>query len=165
MMMEMRQKNLFVFIVLPTIFLLDKYVALWRTVGLFHVYSKKGKRGFWIFFNRRKKKLLYLNGKKDYSYSGKGIPSSNFKGRFLDQYVVDEVEYRRRKLFALENKSWAVDGDEDADRDVLLWLICDEFKVPPYKLVELLKKYGLELGKSTIYTAVEKAKKNFVRGD
>src|SRR3990170_4539890 len=39
LMMQMRQKNLFVIIVLPTFFLLDKYVALFRTTVLIHVYE------------------------------------------------------------------------------------------------------------------------------
>jgi ABC-type antimicrobial peptide transport system ATPase subunit len=45
LMMQMRQKNLFVIIVLPSFFLLDKYVALFRTRVLIHIYENKGKRG------------------------------------------------------------------------------------------------------------------------
>ena len=48
LMMEMRQKNLFVLIILPSIFFLDKYAALFRSKGLFHVYERKRKRGFWF---------------------------------------------------------------------------------------------------------------------
>ena len=50
LMMEMGQRNLFVFIILPTFFLLDRYAALFRSRGLFHVYERKGKRGYWCFF-------------------------------------------------------------------------------------------------------------------
>jgi len=43
---EMRQLNLFVIIVLPSFFDLDRYFALWRCRALFHVYlNKKGNRG------------------------------------------------------------------------------------------------------------------------
>jgi hypothetical protein len=104
LMMEMRQKNLFVIVVMPTFFLLDKYVALWRATGLFHVFTKDGRRGYWLYFNKYKKKMLYLAGKKYYTYSGKNIPRSGFKGKFYDQYTVDEKEYRKRKKTALESK-------------------------------------------------------------
>ena len=67
---EMRQQNLFVLIVLPTFFDLDKYFALWRCRCLIHVYFRKdGSRGSYLIFPRNKKKLLYLNGKKTYNYS------------------------------------------------------------------------------------------------
>ena len=64
MMMEMRQKNLFVIIVMPSVFMLDKYAVFHRAKGLFHVYMRSGRRGFWRFFNKRARKYLYLLGKK-----------------------------------------------------------------------------------------------------
>lgn len=99
LLMEMRQKNLFVIIVLPTIFMLDKYPALFRAKGLFHVYTKNGKRGRWVYFNGKKKKQLILLGKKMMSYEK---PRSSFRGRFTDRYVIDEQEYRRKKYESLQ---------------------------------------------------------------
>jgi len=93
---EMRQLNLFIIIVLPSFFDLDKYFALWRTDILLHVYfDKQGNRGRYIAFNHDKKKMLYLKGKKFYNYGvvRSGLPPM----RFPDGYVVDEVEYRKRK--------------------------------------------------------------------
>src|SRR3990167_7437390 len=102
LMVEMGQKNLYILIVLPTFFMLDKYVALFRAHGLFHVYEKRGKRGFWVFFNNKKKNLLYLTGKKFLSYAK---PRSKTIGRFTNQYVIDEDEYRDKKKGALNRKS------------------------------------------------------------
>jgi len=52
MLAEIRQRNLFVFIVMPTFFDLDKYVALWRSRALIHVYiGKNFQRGFFSFYN------------------------------------------------------------------------------------------------------------------
>ena len=62
-MMEMGQKNLVVFIVCPNFFLLHKYIALHRSVGLFHIYRKGSQRGFWAYFNHKSKQALYLKGK------------------------------------------------------------------------------------------------------
>lgn len=100
MLAEIRQKNLFIFIVMPTFFDLDRYVALWRSRGLIHVYIDKGYgRGYFAYYNRDKKKALYMTGKKFYDYRR---PKPNFRGRFTNRYVVDEVEYRKRKLEALK---------------------------------------------------------------
>ena len=44
MLAEVRQKNLFLFVVLPSIYDLDKYVALWRTKSLFHLYLEDESR-------------------------------------------------------------------------------------------------------------------------
>jgi len=98
MMAEIRQKNLFVIIVLPCFFELDKYVAVWRSRALIHVYTDGFKRGLFRFYNQARKKNMYINGKKTYDYR-KGI--HNFHGRFLNQYTVDEAEYRAKKLKAL----------------------------------------------------------------
>ncbi|KKM60431.1 hypothetical protein LCGC14_1541850 [marine sediment metagenome] len=99
MLAEIRQKRLFVGIVMPTFFDLDRYVALWRSRALIHVYMGKNfQRGFFMFFNMERKKQLYVLGKKYYSYYK---PPANFKGRFTNTYVMDEVEYRKRKRDSL----------------------------------------------------------------
>lgn len=99
MLAEIRQKRLFVAIVMPTFFDLDKYVALWRARALVHVYTGKNfKRGFFLFFNMERKKQLFVLGKKYYSYYK---PPANFKGRFANTYIVDEKEYRKRKRDSL----------------------------------------------------------------
>lgn len=98
MLAEIRQKNLFVFIVLPCFFDLDKYVALWRSRALVHVYTEGFIRGRFQFYNQTKKKNLYIFGKKFYSYK---VPRSNFYGSFTNHYVIDENAYRAKKLESL----------------------------------------------------------------
>lgn len=95
MLTVIREKNLFIFIVLPCFFDLDKYVALWRSRALVHVYSVKGfQRGYFEFYNADRKKTLYIKGKKEYNY---GVSQANFSGRFTNNYVVDEEKYRKKK--------------------------------------------------------------------
>jgi len=92
---EIRQKNLFVIIILPSYFDLDKNIAIWRSVCLLHVYTSKGnKRGFFAFYDYDQKKTLFILGKKMYDY--KQVKSS-FVGRFTNQYTVPEDEYRKKK--------------------------------------------------------------------
>lgn len=107
MIAEIRQKNLFVFVVMPTFFDLDKYVALWRSRALIHVYTMGGfERGYFKFYNVERKKSLYINGKKFYSYAN---PKANFKGRFTNYYPIDEKAYRTKKARSL--------GDREKSRE------------------------------------------------
>lgn len=102
MLSEIRQKNLFVVIIQPCFFELDRYVSLWRGRALLHVYTKeKLKRGQYAFFNYEKKKLLWILGKRHFTYNK---PTSDFVGTFINQYPIDEKEYRKRKGKALMHK-------------------------------------------------------------
>lgn len=95
---QIRQKNLFIIMVLPCFFEFDRYAALWRSRALIHVYTGKGfERGYFSFYNAQKKKALYMKGKKFYEY----CVMPNFRGRFTKGYVVDEAAYRQRKLDAM----------------------------------------------------------------
>lgn len=115
MLAEIRQRNLFVFVVMPCFFDLDKYVALWRSRGLFHVYTgKKFERGYFAFYNIDKKKDLYINGKKFYSYSK---PKPNFIGRFTNHYVVDEAAYRKKKRDSLTDRE-AKSQDKEVQKEI-----------------------------------------------
>lgn len=100
MLAEIRQKNLFVVIVLPSFFDLDKNVACWRSRALVHVYTRGLKeRGFFKFYSQNKKKMLYVLGKRTYQYS-KVI--CDFHGRFSDINPLDEQAYRLKKKENLE---------------------------------------------------------------
>lgn len=146
LMMEMRQKNLFVIIVLPTFFLLDKYVAMWRARDLFHIYERNGERGFWVYYNRNKKKLLYLKGKKEYIYSG---VKSNFRGRFIKGYIVDEKKYRDKKGVALKSRDRRTKSDKfKGQRDNLIRLLHKELDLTLKELSDKVKEYKISL-KST----------------
>jgi len=148
LMMEMRQKNLFVIIVMPTFFLLDRYVALFRAVGLFHLYMKNGNRGYWIYFNNRKKKLLYLIGKKLFSY---GKPKSNFRGRFVNKYTIDEPIYRKKKNESLMKKSRSTRAELlKQQRDILLWILNKDMKLNKVEISNLCKKNGFKIERNTI---------------
>jgi len=110
MLTEIRQKNLFVFIILPTFFDLDKYVALWRSRALIHVYTSKSfQRGYFAFYNVDKKKQLYVKGKKLYQY---GVSKPNFIGRFTNHYPLDQDKYRDLKFKSLQKKDKQIDDAE-----------------------------------------------------
>jgi len=100
---EMRQRNLFVIIVIPSFFDLDKYFALWRCRCLIHVYfAKGGSRGQYVIFPKSKKKYLYLTGKKFYDYSKPRSPYPPCS--FRNYYTIDEIDYRKKKALAFKKR-------------------------------------------------------------
>lgn len=161
-MMEMRQQNLFVIIVLPTFFKLNMYAAVFRTRGLFHVYrDKEGNRGRWMYFNEDKKKLLYMYGKKFMSYSGKYIPKSSFKGRFYEQYVIDEVAYREEKKETFKqtedvDSKRALANKYVKQRNLILKQIMKEFKLTQKETSEFCRRAGVVLSREAVRDAFGK---------
>lgn len=100
---EMRQKNLFVLLVLPSFFDLDRYFALWRCRALFHVYFTPEEERRYIVFDKASKKLLYLSGKKTYDYH---YPKAPFPpSAFFNQYTVPEEDYRAKKAEAFKKRT------------------------------------------------------------
>lgn len=100
---EMRQKNLFIFMVLPSFFDLDKYFALWRCRALFHVYFTPEEKRHYILFPKESKKMLYLLGKKTYNYSKPQAPYPPCQ--FFNTYAVDEADYRAKKSEAFKKRT------------------------------------------------------------
>ena len=96
---ECRQKQLFLLIVCPNFFDLDKNLALWRSRGMFYIYHDKMQRGFFKYFTYNDKKKLYIGGKKFYNYN---FTKHSLSGRFTKYIPVDHEEYKRRKLKAFE---------------------------------------------------------------
>lgn len=94
-----RQQNLFIGLSLPNWFDLNKTTAIFRSNLLVIVYSKKGKRTFFKVFNRKRKKALYLKGKKELNDM---CVKSNYRGRFNKNMQIDEVKYKIEKKKAFE---------------------------------------------------------------
>jgi hypothetical protein len=97
---QVGQKNLVMIIVLPSFFDLDKYVAVHRGTVLITVKMDNGRRGDFEYRNRNEIKDLYLRGKATENHNAS---RPHFKGKFTNYYVVDEAEYRRKKVDSLEN--------------------------------------------------------------
>jgi len=139
MLAEIRQKNLFVFVVMPTFFDLDKYVALWRSRALIHVYfGSDFQRGFFAFYNSDKKKDLYIQGKKFYSYSN---PKPNFIGRFTNFYTIDEVAYRQKKKISLidrEKKAEEAEKRKEIEAELFERIMAMKQEVPHSVKMEIL---------------------------
>lgn len=117
MLTVIRKKNLFIFIVLPTIFDLGKYVALWRSRALIHVYTGDNfERGYFEFYNIDRKKELYVQGKKLYDYKN---VRPNFRGRFTNKYMVDKNAYEKKK----DTTSIDLDVEEKVSKNESLYRV------------------------------------------
>lgn len=150
-MMEMGQKNLIVFIVLPSFFLLDLYVAMLRSNSLFHVFRAKSsdKRCFKVY-NYKKKNRLYQNGvKKGWEYK---IPT-RFKDNFSNKYpggVDFERKYRALKAEALKNIEGITETTEKEDKYIekyheIIKILNSELKLSYRKLEQYLKDRKIDI--------------------
>jgi hypothetical protein len=150
--MQMRQKNLCIIIVLPTIFLLDRYMAIFRTRALIHVYECHSRRGYFCLYNYKQKKLLILFGAKSMSYNSKYV-RSNFLGRFYGKFALGderlEKKYRKMKEEALANSEKTSMSSAQVrykeQRDLILYLLRKNTELTYQELANLVADYDIML--------------------
>jgi len=159
MMMQMRQKNLFVVVILPNVFMLDKYVALSRAAGLFHIWEKKG-RHYWRCFNRNKLKRLILTGSKTYTYH-QVAKFVSYKGNFYGKYVIDEDAYRDKKRKALEEAEENIKEHKYIiQRNLLIYILIKELGLTQTKVAKLCKKHKIPLTQQAVSVIFQKFVEN-----
>lgn len=111
LLMECRQRRLFIFLVLPSFFELETYASIHRSQYLFHVYMRRHTRGFWVGFGYKQKERLFHWGKKGRSYSR---PRTGFIGNFKNAYPINEDAYRRKKEASFRR---SIDESEELNRN------------------------------------------------
>lgn len=154
LMMEMRQKNLFIILVMPSFFMLDKYAVLHRARCLIHVYMRNGKRGFWGLYNKNRMKYLYLKGKKYFDYSHQ---EPVIFGRFQNQYMINEEKYREVKKKALNKKKRTTRAEAYREqRDTLLYIMVKDLNLSQVHVSNLCKNRGFSIARNTISEIVHK---------
>lgn len=128
---EIRQKRLFIIIVLPTVFDLDRYVAMWRSRCLINVYLSGLERGQFAFYNQERKKIMLLKGRKTYSYH---CIKPNFLGSFTNYYTVNEADYRKKKYESLRALKTQENKPSEYER---LKSLCGALKTIGFKPTQL----------------------------
>lgn len=97
---RIRKKQLYIFLVTPTMFDLSKYFVIARTLYLIQVYTDGLERGYFKFYGKKGKRMLYVKGKKEWDMDAWGC---DFKGRFTKlpaNFPIDmseDGEYERKK--------------------------------------------------------------------
>lgn len=155
LMMQIRQKNLFVVIVLPTFFLLDKYISIFRTRVLVHVYETGGRRGYFRVFSSKKKRLLIMDkASRTYSYGIKTKKKGRFYGVFALGDDEEEKKYKNKKMKALElaqkNPMTATQVKYREQRNLMLYILRKELKLPYRKLETLLNDFDFDISHNQI---------------
>jgi len=117
---KIRQKNLFLVVVMPSFFDLSKYYAVRRSWALIHCYYEPQlnkaeidehseldfglpvlQRGFFKFYTRPLKKKLYNKYKKIEDYS---MVRGRFIGMFPPIYTIDKEAYKEKKAHIEDDK-------------------------------------------------------------
>jgi len=94
-----RKKQLFILIVAPTFFDMNKYLVIHRSRFMIHVYSEELERGRFRFFNREGKHKLFIYGKK---FENMYATKPAFIGRFTSFFPLPEKEYDIKKDEAIK---------------------------------------------------------------
>lgn len=136
----LRQKQHYIFLILPDFFSLSKHLALFRSSFLYVVYEdSQGDRCFAVF-DREKKKELYILGKQFMNYNA---VQPNFRGNFpikcRSGEIVDEELYEKRKREHLlsQGKQEKRGGIAKDMRDKLIVYMFSEMKIPAAKIREI----------------------------
>jgi hypothetical protein len=138
---QCRKKGLIIFLLIPSIFMLQKYFAIYRSHFDIRVLATQGERGKFVFYNEKAKQDLIVYSRGTYKYNTKpSFPIMNFT-KYCPISIDDGSDYDKKKDAAMITK-------EDKKSDVLpavLWAIHKEFKLGRDKMDKLFKKYNVPL--------------------
>ncbi len=162
-LIECRQRNLFLFIVLPSIFILDRYIALFRSHGLFNtaISSKDYKIRYYKAYNFKNKHLLYILGQKYLSYAKPKVWKKHmFRGK-LPSGITKE-EYQKKKEESFKEKEIEETPEITrliAQRNIAMVMAEKPIKHTHVDLESAFKKSGFPLSASFIGRAIRKSQK------
>ncbi len=140
-----RQKRLFIFIVLPDFFDLSKSIAIFRSRWLIHCYSEDfGDIGRFAAFDQAAKKQLYIRGKKFEDY---GAWPADFYGVFTKCDSPNFNWERYEKIIkpkSMENSLETSEYNSDAvdQRNNLIYLLYNKYD---YKTKDISTESKLSL--------------------
>lgn len=165
LLMEVRQRNLFIFIVLPSFFLLEKYVGIFRSHCLFHCYSSKKttKRRYYKVYNYANKKLLYIYGKQLMNYH---LPKIEKAYRFYAKFppTIDRDEYIKKKLAAFHDFASEELEEEPkwkGERDFGWYLLNKKFKMTQEEIAKAYSDAGFPYDQSNISKIIKDVSKKY----
>ncbi len=141
-MVTIRKKQLYILIVLPSIFLLRMYMAIFRTRFMIHYYTPDGiSRGYFKFYSYESKRRLYVKGKKNFDQDADRF---DFGGRATDTsgLFFNIADYEAKKDDAIRAITEEPEKEKDAirmreyvikgQRDVIIWkLYNDQLRLNP----------------------------------
>lgn len=91
---RIRKKRLYIIIVAPDFWRINRYLFIHRSRAFIRVYSDGLTRGFFEFYNRERKHKLMILGRRNEDMS---VVTPNFRGRFTNWFPLDEEAYDAKK--------------------------------------------------------------------
>jgi len=138
-----RQLNLFMLAIIPNWFQMPTNYAIGRSVFAIDVqFQHDFRRGYFEFYNFKQKRELYVKGKKSQWY---GAARSNFKGRFVGGYGVDESKYRNKKMADTEkmgDKSDHIKTEIDIKADMINTIRANRPEITDVELGKMLNVHA-----------------------
>jgi len=154
LLVECRQRGLIVFIVLPSIFLLEKYVAIFRSHGLINcqISKRNYKQRFYKVYNYKNKKLLYQLGHKYMSYGRPKIRKMhNFFSKFPFSINIDEYEKKKLEAFKKREDTLPEKISKQANqRNILFYYLKEKYKLKYTEIAKILKDSDCSLDPTQI---------------
>jgi len=93
-----------------------------------------------------------------------GTLIEKFRGRFYDQYTIVEQEYRDKKANVLMKKSRSTRAEVyKYQRDLLFYIMNEYLKINRTRMVKLCNKVNWKIGSTTIFDAIFKIKRDFLK--
>jgi hypothetical protein len=156
-LMEVGQKNLVIFIVLPSFFMLDLYPAMLRSNALFHIAldKKNKKRVFYIYPHKKKGELYQAGVRKGWSYNiftkSKGYFYNKFPANsenevvkaFYDKYL------KKKRSSLVESEEETVEYVEEGKYKEMLkkrcWILLNRDGLSQRKAEKVLKEEGYDV--------------------
>ena len=93
MLTRIRRKQLYLIIVAPDFWRINKYLFIHRSRAFFRVYAVALERGRFEFYNRERKHELLIKGKREEKLC---VPP-NFRAKFMNWFPLDEEAYNKKK--------------------------------------------------------------------
>ena len=124
LLIECRQRGLTIFLCIPSIFLLEKYVAIFRSHALFNVQISRRsyKNRFYKVYNYMNKKILFMAGHKYMSYSKPVLwKKHRFYGKFPPTIKKEDYENKKARAFKeIKGKEYNEDTKVMKQRDLII---------------------------------------------
>lgn len=146
-------------IVIPDFFELPRNIAVTRSDALINVFRKSeevkkddGKvlqyeRGWYEFYNKHKKRMLYLKGKKFGDYSAWKY---DFYGEYRKFWVLDRDVYDKRKIeyirtIGTEDSSGSLSKRQVLQRDALIRYLAKDCNLTLRDIADVLRREKCEM--------------------
>jgi predicted ABC-type ATPase len=139
---QCRKKGLIIFLLIPSIFMLQKYFAIFRSKFDIRVLSRGGERGNFAVYGRRAKQQLIERANGTFRYLVKpSLPIMSFhKDCPID--IGEGSEYDKKKDSAMAYRD---EADKINVLPGVLYAFHKEFNLGRIKVDELMKKYNIPI--------------------